>query len=218
MTVPVQPITGQSQQIGGIFQQTTFLNQDFGSMHWLSAFLPLMVENESFIAGGVFKDMLIEGPPTTPKDIDVFFYNAGGYNNAVERFRASQKYEFLYNTSNSMGFQHKENKFVVDLVCYQFGTPMQVIDRFDFTVCKMAFYRESDKCRLVYHHEFTKDLANKSLNTPVSVGHKADLFFNRIIRYVNYGFRPDISTKRALFNAIRDSSLEYELSPVDKTY
>jgi len=200
-----------------MFAEEVFLEGQFKTMMWLNDLKPLLVDGEAFIAGGVFKDMIGEHAGT-PKDIDIFFYNVGGYNNAVERFRGSSKYEFLYSTNRSMGFCHKESNLTIDLVCYQFGTPFEVINRFDFTVCKMAFYKSGQVYRLVYHRQFFDDLRDRKMNTVPGRVVNADLFFNRILRYINYGFSVELSTKEELFRAAREMQPDEQISPITRTY
>lgn len=174
---------------------------------------PLLVEGQSFVAGGVFKDIATGG---TPKDIDVFFYDVGSYTNAVERFRASTKYTEEYATSRSMGFKHTTSGMLVDLVCYQFGTPLEVISRFDFTVCKMAFYKQNGEFFVIHDARFHRDLEDRRLVVEANI-EDPDLFFNRMIRYVNYGYKVDLTVKQQLFNSIRQNK-SFKISPINNKY
>lgn len=178
-------------------------------------FAPLLIENESFVAGGVFRSI---ATGNAPKDIDVFFYNVGGYNNAVERFRASKKYAEQYATPRSMGFKHISSDMVVDLVCYQFGNPYEVIDRFDFTVCKAAFFLQEGGYRFAFHPMFHKHIESQTLMVTKDI-ENADLFFNRMVRYIKYGFsNVDLTTKMKLFDAIRAQDVNTALSPLSRSY
>ena len=183
----------------------------------LTTLLPLVMEGSSFIAGGVFKDILED---RDPKDVDVFFYNAGGYNDMVERFRKSSKYKFRHHTHKSTAFEHEVSGTVVDLVCYQFGTPGEVIDRFDFTVCKAAMYNEKNgKTRFINHPAFRIDLDQKILRMPPVAGtFAADGLFNRIIRYTRYGYNIDVDTKVRLFESVRRMENLDFITPVARVY
>lgn len=191
--------------MSSVLYTTVFITDPYKECPEFMDFAPLLIEGESYVAGGVFRSIALGNPP---KDIDVFFYNVGGYNNAVERFRRSKKYLEMYATPRSMGFKHISSDMVVDLVCYQFGDPYTVIDRFDFTVCKAAFFLKDGAYKFAHHPWFHKHIESKKL---VSSGiiENPDAFFNRLIRYVGYGFTDiDLSTKVKLFEAIqsRDKS------------
>lgn len=176
---------------------------------------PLLVEGQAFVAGGVFKDI---ATGVTPKDIDVFFYDAGCYNNAVERFRGSRKYTEEYSTPRSKGFKHTSSNMMVDLVCYQFGTPLEVISRFEFTVCKMAFYKENGEFFVIHDTRFHRDLEDRRLVVEDKI-ENPDLFFNRMLRYVNYGYKVDLTVKQRLFEAIQATYKPGDnINPVNTKY
>jgi hypothetical protein len=162
--------------------------------------VPLLVENESFVAGGVFKDLFSD---KAPKDIDVFFYNEAACDTAINKFLRSKKYELTYNTARSVGFVHTLSNTVVDIVRYQYGTPLEVISRFDFSICKMAFYKDEQGFSLVRDTRSMSDLKNKLLYVDSSITNP-DLFFNRLLRYIDYGYTVDVNTKMQLFRGIRE--------------
>lgn len=176
--------------------------------------LPLLIQDEAFVAGGVFKDI---AAGNKPKDIDVFFYNVGGYNNAVEKFRNSAKYEYKYSTPNSMGFTHISSDTLVDLVCYQFGTPREVLERFDFTVCQAAlFIRPDGMVANLKDISFDTHVSKKLLWVNQAIANP-DITFNRMLRYINYGYSVSDDLKVRLFNSIR-STEPTDISPINKTY
>lgn len=181
--------------------QTIMCGSDLNRNPDLVDLVPLLVENQSFVAGGVFKDL---STGNTPKDIDVFFYNVASYNIAVEQFRSSQKYVEAYTSDRSTGFRHTSSNMVVDLVCYQFGTPLEVISKFDFSVCKVAFYKERDEFFVIRDERFTRDLEERRLVVDNRI-ENPDLFFNRMLRYVNYGYKVDLTVKQRLFEAVHNT-------------
>ena len=194
---------------------TSILITDLGQNPDIADFAPLVIENESFVAGGAFRSV---ATGNTPKDIDVFFYNVGGYNNAIERFRASKKYDAVYKTPRSAGFKHISSEMVIDLVCYQFGTPEEVLNRFDFTVCKAALFKQGDMYVFAHHPLFHKHIEERRLFTTNDI-ENPDLFFNRMVRYVKYGFTEvDYLTKVALFRAIHKMDENAELGLMSKEY
>lgn len=180
---------------------TSILITDLNKNPEVADLAPLIIENESFVAGGVFRSIT---SGDTPKDIDVFFYNAGGYNNALERFRNSKKYEPVYHTTRSAGFKHISSDMLIDLVCYQFGTPQEVLNRFDFTICKACLFKQGDFYVFMEHGMFHKHIEERKLVVTTDI-ENPDLFFNRLIRYVKYGFTDvDSATKLTLFQSIKN--------------
>jgi hypothetical protein len=178
----------------------------------LAVLTPLLVDNKAYVAGGCFKNLLT-GEPC--KDIDVFFVNDDAFHEYVEKFRRSAVYEEAYSTHRSVGFRHKGNGTIIDLVSYRIGQPLDTIKSFDFTIVKFA-YAMIDGIPTVYQHVlFDHDLDLKRLE----IDHvtNPDKLFNRIIRYTRYGYKVTTQTKRLLFDSI-SAGAEWTVSPTDSKY
>lgn len=169
-----------------------------------------MVGHKGFIAGGCFKNIFNNEPI---KDIDVFFKSATDFGNAVSYFDADEDFESYYQSKNVTAFRHKTSSVSVELVQTIFGTPEEVIDEFDFTVVKFAYYKEDvvddelglESCtyKAIYHKNFFEHLHLKraiiddKIPKPMST-------FNRLLKYRKYGYVPCVETKQKLINALRN--------------
>jgi hypothetical protein len=164
----------------------------------------LLVNNEAFVAGGFFKDVF---SGKEAKDIDVFFNSEDAEIKAVEKFRKSSVYEEEYTSPKSVGFRHKPSGVLVDLITYRYGTPQEIIDSFDFTVCKFVYALVNNEYVIYHHQHYFIHLDNKDLVVAQdSRKINPDLLFNRIIRYTQYGFNLDTSSKSMLFEVIKDQN------------
>ena len=159
----------------------------------------LLRNNKSFVAGGCFKNILKQ---EAPRDIDVFFHTAADFDESLAEFMKSTHYIQEHRNPRSVGFRHKTHDLLIDLVCYRYGTPEEILTSFDFTVVKFAYFLRDGEYRVIHHVNFEKHLEEKKLETytdPVNV----DKFFNRVLRYNTYGYNVTRGLKRRMFRAIR---------------
>lgn len=161
-----------------------------------------------FIAGGCFKN-LFSGERM--KDVDVFFRDRKDYESSVTALSENEDYERLYDSENVVAFRHKSSKTTVELIQTIFGAPEEILDRFDFTVAKFAYYREDTfnaegepikVYRACYHPQFFEHLHLKRLIIDDKIP-KPLSTFERVLRYRGYGYHPCTETKRKLINALR---------------
>lgn len=179
--------------------------------------LPLLEAEKSFVAGGYFRSCL-EG--NKPKDIDIFFYDENSFNEKRIQFTKSKKYTQIYSTPRSVCFKLNDGNgdILIDLVKNQFGGPIPVIDNFDFTVCKCAAYIDGNILHVVNHKLFTQDVDQRILRLDRT--HKVnnpDKFFNRLIRYTQYGYNMEKEVKAALFDSIKSTNNIF-ISSLGKAY
>jgi hypothetical protein len=160
---------------------------------------------KGFIAGGCFRSFF-EGE--NPKDIDIFFYSNSDFLESVENY--SKGWKKIYENESAIGF-YKKGFFRVDLVRSIFGTPIEVLNLFDFTIAKFAM----DKEGVFYSDTYWRDLYLKRLVCdhiiPRPIG-----TFNRAQKYAKYGYFMCRETKVKLLVAIKASN-EQDIDTLDKS-
>lgn len=171
-----------------------------------------MEGHKGFVAGGCFKN-LFSGERI--KDIDVFFESSTDWFDACTELDLSEDFEEAYTSENVNGYRHKQSGTVVELVRSVFGTPEEILSKFDFTVVKFAYFKEtvtevdpfglettSTVYRAIYHPQFFEHLhlkrciIDEDIPKPMST-------LNRVIRYAKYGYTPCTETKQKLIEALR---------------
>lgn len=148
----------------------------------------------SFIAGGVFKDILTG---RNVKDIDLFFDNKQNYLKALRNF--GKDHELLYQSDNCISYRvyinpTKTESVVVELIYNEFSNIKNTLDRFDFNISKIGMYPE--------HRGFFNGMGNiKILSYPGAIsdilrGKLKIINYNnpvgnlvRVIKYNGYGFK-----------------------------
>ena len=149
-----------------------------------------------FIAGGCFRS-IFDG--ITPKDADLFFRNETDFNSAKDAY-AAKEWKIIYENKNVTGL-YKKGLLRVDLVRSIYGTPEEVISRFDFSVSKFAM----DKEKVIHAENYWRDLHLKRLvcdeGIPMPIG-----TFERAQRYAKYGYFMCRETKVKLLTAIQSAN------------
>lgn len=119
---------------------------NFWMLNWLDEY---MAGHKGFICGGCFKNIFNK---ESVKDLDIFFEEASDFDDAVQYFdsqtpgyegddKRDEKYYFHYENDNVKAYKHMETGIIVELCCKIFGTPREILDNFDFTVTKFAYYK-----------------------------------------------------------------------------
>lgn len=193
---------------------------DFAKIKWLDQFLD---GHKGFIAGGCFKN-IFSGEKI--KDLDVFFENTNDRACAVEWFdlqcgkeNEGGIYRFHYENKNVKAYKHIKTGITVELICKTYGTPMEILNMFDFTIAKFAYGKHevedndspsnAEDVRhtkieyfvlhdnMFFEHMQLKRLVvdNKCLY-PVST-------FDRMFKYAKYGYFPCRDTKLKVINELR---------------
>lgn len=186
---------------------------NFWQIRWLDKY---MEGHKGFIAGGCFKNIL-SGEKV--KDIDIFFESESDFQEAVDLF-------------NDEKHQKEGEKVWVEFIESEFGKPEEILRSFDFTVAKMAYYKEPKyeekeddyfpfssasivgyEYKLLYHEKFFEHLHMKRLvideNIPFPVS-----TWERSYRYKGYGYNMCRETKKKLLQALKGVNVEEE----DETY
>lgn len=121
--------------------------ENFWILNWLDEY---MTGHKGFICGGCFKNIFNK---EKVKDLDIFFENESDFDDAVQYFDSQtpgydgddvrdEKYHFHYENDNVKAYKHIETGVVIELCCKIFGKPEEILNKFDFTITKFAYYKE----------------------------------------------------------------------------
>lgn len=175
---------------------------------WSLAFLDqFMFGHKGFIAGGCFKNILTD---KKVKDIDIYFESNDDFKRAVNYFKKlvnERKYRPSYQNNKVEAFVCLSNGVRVELIKSIFGNPEEVINQFDFTVTKFAYYKiqndDDVEYKIIHHNDFFEHLQmnrlviDNLLLFPVST-------FERSYKYRDYGFRLCKESRIKLLQAINE--------------
>lgn len=180
--------------------------------------------HNGFAAGGCFKN-LFSGEKI--KDVDIFFRNKKDFDDAVAAInKDADTYRFFYENQNVKAYKHKDTNITVELCCKIFGTPMEILRQFDFTITKFAYYKEAiggavsdnpftdvtesvstEKYSVLFDENFFEHLYLKRLVIDDQIPYPMSTL-DRTYRYARYGFFPCMETKLKLAKAIHDLPVE----------
>lgn len=201
---------------------TELERNNFFMLNWLDEFL---VGHKGFVCGGCFKNIFNN---ERVKDIDIFFRNSEDWNRAVFYFdersvgyddydcgplsEEDAEYKFYYENRKVKAYKHLKSGKVIELCKSVFGTPKEVISRFDFTITKFAYYKEevtdengekNIKDKIVCDEHFFEHLHLKRLVIDDEIPFPMSTF-ERVLRYAKYGYFPCKETKVKLAKAIKE--------------
>jgi hypothetical protein len=187
---------------------------DYAKIKWLDEY---MIGHKGFIAGGCFKN-IFNGDKA--KDIDVFFESEADFTQAKLMYEADENYYLYYENTKVIAFKNKKMPHVtIELIKTAYGTPEQILDIFDFTIVKFAYFKhkeESDpfgdpfgdetitEYKVMFHENFFEHLQlkrlviNEQLRFPVGT-------LERMFRYAKYGYFPCRESKRRLIVNLREN-------------
>ena len=188
---------------------------NFYDLKWLDTY---MMGHKGFIAGGCFKNIFNK---EKVKDIDVFFESDKDFQEARLYYEGKdEEYYKFYENSNVIAFKNRseyKNNITIELIRTTFGTPEEILNSFDFTIVKFAYYKklinigEDDligdvEYRILHDENFFEHIQRKRLVVddkmlfPVST-------FERMLRYAKYGYFPCRETKIKLIEEIRNAEV-----------
>lgn len=214
---------------------------NFWVLNWLDEF---MIGHKGFICGGCFKNIFNH---EKVKDIDIFFESASDYEVAVEYFdshsvgyegddKGDEIYRFYYENANVKAYKHIEKDITVELCSKIYGTPEEILNKFDFTVTKFAYYKEEVSDSItenplpfedIQDDIFGDDLEEEpDTHIEYRIMHDDKFFehlhlkrlvtdneipypmstFERMLRYAKYGYFPCKETKLKIIKALRELS------------
>lgn len=164
-------------------------------------FKEILSKIDGFVAGGVFKD-LIKGKK--PKDYDIFFKTEKEYNKAIGYMSTNTKEYYFIETLEGYytRFLHKKSNNVLELNCRSFGTPAEIISKFDFDIAKMALvYVKPNHLKVLFSKNMLDNVRNdtitinKNINPTIST-------LERIKRYKSYGYSFNPSDELMVYKKI----------------
>lgn len=199
---------------------------NFWQIRWLDKY---MEGHKGFIAGGCFKNIL---SGERVKNIDIFFESESDFQEAIDSFNdekhQKEGWKFKYRNEKVCAFQKEGEKVWIEFIESEFGKPKEILRSFDFTVTKMAYYKEPKyeekeddyfpfssasivayEYKLLYHEKFFEHLHMKRLvideNIPFPVS-----TWERSYRYKGYGYNMCRETKKKLLQALKGVNVEEE--------
>ena len=168
---------------------------------------PFMSGHKGFIAGGVFKN-IFNGEPV--RDIDMFFEKEEDYKETLKYFKENKNYKKAYENDNCYAFIHIPTKTSIELVRRFFLTPQEVIEKFDFSIVRAAYFKQENEegginYKFMYVDRFFEDLHQKKLVIDIDFD-KIPLpanTFDRAFKYQRYGYNLCRESKVKLIEALR---------------
>ena len=221
---------------------------NYWMLNWLDEF---MIGHKGFICGGCFKNIFNK---EKVKDLDIFFKSRADFEEAVDYYdrrtagyidyaesedgldEDDAEYRFLYENKNVKAYVHKRTGVRVELCCKIFGTAEDILNQFDFTITKFAYYKEEvedetgaededlfddgfgEKAdiasvkkhieyKILVHDKFFEHLHMKRLVTDDKIPFPMSTL-ERAFRYAKYGYFPCKETKMKMARAIKELSDE----------
>lgn len=205
------------------------IKQDRENFHMLNFLDKFMMGHKGYIAGGCFKNIFNKEPI---KDVDVFFENTTDFEEAKDYFDSMTEgydgdderdvqYRFLYENDNVKGYKHINSDIVVELCQKTFNEPKLMLEAFDSTIAKFAYYKEEVEdeerngdivsthieYKVMYDDKYFEHLHMNRLVTDDKILFPMSTF-ERMIRYIGYGFKPCRETKLKIAKALNKTSPE----------
>lgn len=167
-----------------------------------------MTGHNGYIAGGCFKN-IFNGQRI--KDIDIFFLTKEDFIEACEYYDDNENYVFSYENNNTKAFKNKETNIRLELICSQFGEPLDILSKFDFSITKFAYYKDKSEdeteYKCMYHEDFFEHLIAKKLVVEKDIFFPVSTF-NRVLRYSRYGYGLCRESKINIINSLQGQNPE----------
>lgn len=139
------------------------------------------------------------------------------------RDKRPEEYIFHYENDNVRSYKNVKTGIRVELCRSVFGTAKEVIAKFDFTIAKFAYFKVEDETpethieyKILCDENFFEHLHLKRLVIDDKILFPMSTF-ERMIRYIGYGYRPCRETKVKIATAIHDLS-EQEIVTGESLY
>lgn len=115
-------------------------------------------KSQCMVGGGFIRDFYSRDKP---RDLDLFFRTETHYKIIWEKLLGCPDHTLIHTTEMATTFRNNTNGKIVQLIKAIKGTPEEVFDSFDFTVCKVVL--DIRKKRVLLHDSFFEHLAGKVL-------------------------------------------------------
>lgn len=191
-----------------------------GYMGWLGDF---MIGHKGFIAGGCFKNIFNK---ERVKDVDVFFENEADFQQALNYYKNNEGWFQYYENPKVVSYKrHKKPEIAIELIRSTFGTPEQILSQFDFSITKFAYFKtEEEKIilsdsdpfsetemittyKVIFDENFFEHLQLKRLVVEPDLLFPVGTF-ERMLRYVKYGYFPCKESKKRIIQNLRNKAIE----------
>lgn len=194
----------------------TFIERDPLSFNKILFLDIYMAGHNGYIAGGCFKN-IFQGVKI--KDIDIFFNSETDFAQANIYFKSNADYLPSYENDNTIAYKNTKTNIRVELIKKEYGTPAEILARFDFSITKFAYLKRKTETETIMglpeiatsyhclHHEFffehltcKKLVLEPAILFPVST-------WERSYRYNKYGFGLCRESKENLLNALKNADV-----------
>jgi len=178
---------------------------NFGNLMFLDKYLE---HHRGFVAGGCFKNIFNREPI---KDVDVFFRSIEDFFAAKRHFEKNDdQYYPYYENDKVIAFKSRgayANKSItIELIRTVFGEPADILNGFDFTITKFAYFKEKTEegteTKVLHHDKYFEHLHAKRLVVDGKLPFPVSSF-ERMIRYIKYGYTPCRETKVRMIQEIQ---------------
>jgi hypothetical protein len=173
------------------------------------------ITTHSYVAGGCFKD-IFNG--RRPKDIDIYFADDYQFKKAEMLYRGDGDYTFAYESDNVVAFHDTEEDVIIELVKNRYGSPTDILDSFDFTICKFIFYLTETEERVQYSQHFFQHLHLHQLVCDNKIDYPVDTLC-RAFRFAQRGYSLDYLELSKILQCLLESvDVEGQLRTLEKKY
>lgn len=182
-------------------------NLNFRKLFFLEKY---MAGHHGYIAGGCFKNIFTN---SKIKDVDIFFRTKVDFENAVEIFKEKidvepDHWKQGYKSDKVWSVIDLIGKIRLELNRSEFGEPIKILQSFDFTITKFAYYsflndEEDNEFEVIFQKDYFEHLQTKRLVLDDTIPFPVSTF-NRSYRYQKYGYGLCRESKVKLLNAIHD--------------
>lgn len=144
-----------------------------------------MAGHAGYIAGGCFKNLFLG---EKIKDVDIFFVTEKDCLSAIAYFEGNIDYIKGFTNDRVTRFKDTLTGLTVELITPFMNEPLEIIERFDFTITKAVYSRDEEGAYVFHcHHKFFEHLMNKKLVIDDQILFPLSTF-NRVLKYTRYGF------------------------------
>ena len=186
-----------------VFNRERFLVNNKDKARTLDHFNNLILDElkkngiNSWIAGGILRDYFSDTPHTS--DCDIFFPSLSEFDKA-KVYLLSKGAKVNWESENSIKVTYNGKQF--DLVKLVSPTPIETINRFDFTISMFA----TDGNDVYYGNNSVKDLQNKNL--VVNYISKPLSTLKRVLKHYKKGYSMSSDEIKKLYNLLYNLPLD----------
>lgn len=181
------PVEGESQEV--YYDLTPCVSgQDLDIWHETIHYLPSCHPTRGpWILGGAVRRFFMDLPQSA--DIDLFFSSSYDLNNA--RVDLSEHYQKIMETPHHLTYHVHDRRVQLVRTRYQ-PTMIDHMNLFDFTLCQTGWDGQRFLMSESALHALTNEILQINPLHPTPLDLPAS--WNRILKYVQYGYLPDIKT------------------------